>query len=133
MQNPYSYLENPRGTTIHDRNFDNVIPGYTPELGHTLNVKVVPNPYIVHSTPGYNESEWRKKIRFIHLPERCTIHIFTVSGERVNTLEKTDINDGAYEWDLRTYNNQEIAPGLYIYVVESPGGGKIIDKFAVVR
>jgi hypothetical protein len=49
LQNPYSYLENPKGTTIHDRNFDNVIPGYTPELGQKLNVKVVPNPYSVHS------------------------------------------------------------------------------------
>jgi hypothetical protein len=28
---------------------------------------------------------------------------------------------------------QEVAPGLYIYVVETPTGEKKIDKFAVVR
>jgi hypothetical protein len=41
--------------------------------------------------------------------------------------------DGNAWWDLRSYNNQEIAPGLYIYVVETPSGEKKIDKFAVVR
>ena len=41
--------------------------------------------------------------------------------------------DGNEWWNLRSYNNQEVAPGLYIYVVETPGGEKIIDKFAVVR
>jgi len=34
---------------------------------------------------------------------------------------------------LRSYNNQEVAPGLYIYAVETPSGNKKIDKFAVVR
>ena len=35
-------------------------------------------------------------------------------------------------WDLRTLNNQEIAPGLYIYTVHAQGI-KHISKFAVVR
>ena len=37
-------------------------------------------------------------------------------------------------WNLRSYNNQEIAPGLYLYVVTAPGVSKTkIGKFAVVR
>ena len=96
------------------------------------NIKVVPNPYIVHSHEGYNETEWKKRIRFIHLPKLCLIHVFTVSGEKVATLNKTDVNDGAFEWDLRTINNQEISPGLYLFSVETDDN-KYIGKFAVIR
>ena len=54
-------------------------------------------------------------------------------------LSHDDEEDGNAWWDLRSYNNQEIAPGLYIYVVEelsqsgAKTGNKKIDKFAVVR
>ena len=131
LQNPYSYLENPKGTTIHDRNFDNVIPGYTPELGQTLNVKVVPNPYIVHSK--FNESEYLRQIRFTHLPTKCEIQIFTVSGEFVFKLDHASEVDGNAVWDLRTINNQEASPGLYLFSVSSPGRETFIGKFAIVR
>jgi len=133
----YKIIESGKGRTANDKNFVTVSSGPEATRNISNKIKVVPNPYIVHSTAGYNETEWRKKIRFIHLPERCTIHIFTVSGEKVNSLEKTDINDGAYEWDLRTLNNQEVAPGLYVYVVENKTSGylgqKFTGKFAVVR
>ena len=39
---------------------------------------------------------------------------------------------GTIEWNIRSTNNQEVAPGLYIYVVESSGYDHI-GKFAVVR
>ena len=48
-------------------------------------------------------------------------------------LNHDHATDGNAWWDLRSYNNQEVAPGLYIYVVETPTGEKKIDKFAVVR
>ena len=59
--------------------------------------------------------------------------IFTISGEEVRVLNHNSTIDGNLWWDLRSYNNQEIAPGLYIYVVQTPDGGKKIGKFAVVR
>ena len=131
LQNPYSYLENPKGTTIHDRNFDNVIPGHTPEVGQTLNVKVVPNPYIVHSK--LNETEYLRQIRFTHLPEECQIQIFTVTGELVFKLDHKSETDGNAFWDLRTINNQEVSPGLYLFTVSSNGRETFIGKFAIVR
>ena len=131
LQNPYSYLENPKGTTVHDRNFDNVIPGYTPEFGQTLNVKVVPNPYIVHSK--LNETEYLRQIRFTHLPEQCQIQIFTVTGEFVFKLDHKSETDGNAFWDLRTINNQEVSPGLYLFTVSSNGRETFIGKFAIVR
>ena len=91
----------------------------------------MPNPYIVHS--DYNETEYKKRIRFTRLPTVCTITIFTISGEKVRELSHNNSIDGNLWWDLRSYNNQVVAPGLYIYVVETPEGNKKIDKFAIVR
>ena len=128
--NPFEILESPKGTTVHDPNFVKVISGYLPE--NNLNsIMVVPNPYIVHS--DYNETNYKKRIRFTRLPEKCTITIFTVSGEKVRELDHYNASDGNAWWDLRSYNNQEIAPGLYIYIVETPGGKSKMGKFAIVR
>ena len=94
------------------------------------NIIVIPNPYIVDT--DYNETIYKKKMRFTRLPEKCTITIYTVTGEKVQELEHDSITNGNEWWDLRTFNNQEVAPGLYIYTVES-AGAKHIGKFAVVR
>ena len=64
----------------------------------------------------------------------CTITIYTISGEKVRKLSHNASTTGNMWWDLRSYNNQEIAPGLYIYTVEAPGVAEPqIGKFAVVR
>ena len=128
--NPFRLLESSKGTSVHDPNFVKAVPGYSPEEDLN-NITVVPNPYIVHS--DFNETQYKKRIRFTRLPEKCTITIFTVTGEKVRELNHDHATDGNTWWDLRSYNNQEVAPGLYIYVVETPAGEKKIDKFAVVR
>jgi hypothetical protein len=128
--NPFEILESPKGTTVHDPNFIKVIPGYEPE-DDLDQITVVPNPYIVHS--DFNETVYKKKIRFTRLPQTCTITIFTISGEKVRELKHNSATDGNLWWDLRSYNNQEVAPGLYIYVVETPGGKSKMGKFAIVR
>jgi len=130
LDNSFQTLESAKGTTNQDKNFVTVIPGFPPE-SNLNNVKVVPNPYIVHSK--YNETLYKKQVRFTRLPEKCTITIFTITGEKVQKLNHYDQIDGNEIWNLRSYNNQEVAPGLYIYVVETPGGEKLIDKFAVIR
>ena len=72
-------------------------------------------------------------MRFTRLPDKCDISIYTVSGEFVTSISHDDPFDGNEWWNLKNGNNQEIAPGLYIYVVETPSGNKKINKFAVVR
>jgi hypothetical protein len=118
-----------------DPNFLKVYPGVIAQE-NLDKVTVVPNPYIVHSP--FNETEFLKQIRFTNLPEKCQIKIFTVTGEYINTINHENENSGNAIWDLRTINNQEIAPGLYIYYVEQMDNtGKVmsnhIGKFAVVR
>jgi len=131
----YASIENSKGTTELDPNFVKVYPGVIAQ-DNLDKVAVVPNPYIVHSP--FNETEFLKQIRFTNLPEKCQIKIFTVTGEYVNTINHENENSGNAIWDLRTINNQEIAPGLYIYYVEQMDhAGKVVSnhigKFAVVR
>jgi hypothetical protein len=132
----YSSIENSKGTTILDRNFVQVFPGIRPQ--ENLNkVKVVPNPYIVRS--NFKESEFLRRIRFTNLPNVCKIKIFTLSGEFVNELDHNSDTEGNEWWDLRSINNQEVSPGLYLYYIEQLNPAthkKIADqvgKFAIVR
>ena len=94
-------------------------------------IKVVPNPYVVRSR--YNETLNSRKMRFTNLPQECRISIFTITGEIVKVLDHSSQFDGNEWWDLRTENNQEVVPGLYIYHVESKNGKEKIGKFAVIR
>ena len=126
----YQSIENARGTTIHDRNFVTVVSGVPSD--ESLNkVWVVPNPYIVHSE--FRENEYLRQIRFTNVPGHCEISIYTISGELVQTFRHDNELDGNEWWDLRTINNQEIAPGLYIFRVVSDSGKEFLGKFAVVR
>ena len=72
-------------------------------------------------------------LRFARLPNICEISIYTVTGEFVRKITHNDPYDGNEWWDLKNGQGNEIAPGLYIYVVQTPGGDKKIGKFVVVR
>jgi hypothetical protein len=95
-------------------------------------ISVVPNPYIVNSN-YFNESPGNHLLRFTRLPNKCDISIYTVSGEFVTSISHYDPFDSNEWWNLKNGHNQEVAPGLYIYVVETPSGNKKIGKFAIVR
>ena len=94
-------------------------------------VRVVPNPYMAESI--YNENPGDNRIRFTNLPVNCTITIYTVSGEFVASIDHSNYYDGNEWWDVKNANGEHVAPGLYIYTVETPSGDKLVDKFAVVR
>tara|TARA_B100000941_G_scaffold179188_1_gene128437 strand:+ start:94 stop:714 length:621 start_codon:yes stop_codon:yes gene_type:complete len=131
----YAHIENSKGTTTLDRNFCQAFPGIKPQ-SDLSNVKVIPNPYVVRSK--FKESEFRRRIRFTNLPEKCSITIYTISGELVYKIEHENVLSGNVWWDMRTVNNQEIAPGLYLYYIKnnSPdlnSNREIVGKFAVVR
>ena len=71
----------------------------------------------------FNETPNLRRIRFTHLPTECRISVYTIAGEHVTTIDHQQQFDGNAWWNLRTGNNQdgpEIAPGLYIYVIEFP-------------
>jgi hypothetical protein len=104
-----------------------------------LHVRVVPNPYVTASSfepplnPGITSGRGQRKIDFIHLPAHATIKIFTSRGEYVATLHQDgNIEDGTVSWDLRTYENLDVAFGIYFYVVESPVGNTT-GKIAIIK
>ncbi|KAB2908530.1 MAG: hypothetical protein LC102_05280 [Ignavibacteriales bacterium] len=99
---------------------------------------VVPNPYVAAASfepQRYGvQGRGERKMEFRNLPPNCTIRIYTVTGELVQTLHHDgNILQGVVPWDLRTKDNLEVAPGLYIYHVDAGEAGTFIDKFAIVK
>ena len=134
----YQSIEVGRGRTSNDKNYVTVISGPKATESLSNEILVVPNPYIASS--NYNETEYKRKIWFFDVPDNYTLTIFTITGEKVVTIDSNDApidEEGKVSWDLRTVNNQEVAPGLYVFAVEnrSPGfeGQKFVGKFAIVR
>jgi hypothetical protein len=104
----------------------------TDDLGK---IKVVPNPYIVSSRYeqefGILRKEPLRQLKFNNLPAKCTIYIFSLSGDKVQTIEHYSDN-GTETWDMRTAGNREIAPGVYIYLVKTDTAQKT-GRFAVIK
>jgi len=101
-------------------------------------IAVVPNPYVVAArwepTRLFATGRGERRVYFIHLPRRCTIRIYTISGDHVRTLEhNSNLLDGAERWDLTTKDGMDIAPGVYIFHVEAPGIGETVGRFALIK
>lgn len=100
------------------------------------NVYVVPNPYVAYSIaeePGRtSDKRGDRVLEFKNLPQECTIRIYTITGDLVQTIYKDDYSDMA-TWDLLSFEGQRIAYGVYIYHVDAPGVGEKIGRFAVIK
>ena len=105
--------------------------------GFERNPYVVPNPYVGSASfePARFAVSGRgeRRVEFRNLPQNCTIRIYTVRGDLVRTLSQDGSLDGYVAWDLRTKDNLDVAPGLYIYNVEAPGVGDYTGKLAVIK
>lgn len=124
-----------------------VIPA-NPPTADLSRVMVVPNPYVGSARwdnprPG-DTDPWKHRLQFTNIPLDATIKIFTLDFDFVDEIKAGDIarvsadfqaavNYGVAEWDLITRNDQEAAPGIYIYVVDSPSAGQKVGKFVIVR
>ncbi|NUM78340.1 hypothetical protein HUU40_28595 [candidate division KSB1 bacterium] len=98
---------------------------------------VVPNPYVglasFEAERFAISGRGERRMEFRNLPQNCTIRIFTVRGELVQTLHHDGSDFGMVPWDLRSKDNLEIAPGLYLYHVDAGPLGKHIGKFAIIK
>jgi len=147
----------PTGGTLHDTLFtpglessvfDNMVrvePSF--RASETFGeVRVVPNPYRVdhdYTSEGggweggaYDWTDFNRKVRFIHLPKKCTIRIFTVAGDVITTLHYEsppgDPEEGQLDWRLVTGSKRPLASGMYVFTVESEFGTQY-GKFVVIR
>jgi hypothetical protein len=92
-------------------------------------IRIVPNPYYSHSI--YETSQFNRIMRFVNLPEVCTIRIFNLAGDLVRTLQKTDPTTSIITWDLLTEGKLPVAGGVYICHIDAPGVGSTFKKIAV--
>ncbi len=100
-------------------------------------VLVVPNPFKVEGGNPHNY-KGSDKIRFVNIPRKARISIFSTFGDLIKVLEHDDPARGEVEWDQITLNRSgRISTGIYYYVVESlmPGeeGKKQTGTFVVIR
>jgi hypothetical protein len=98
---------------------------------------VVPNPYVgaasFESAPFEVQGRGDRRMEFRNLPANSTIRIYTVRGELVQTLRHDGSTSGYVAWDLRTKDNLDVAPGLYVFHVDGGSVGSSIGKFAIIK
>ncbi|MGB6122476.1 MAG: hypothetical protein WBG80_11245, partial [Bacteroidota bacterium] len=103
------------------------------------NIYVVPNPYVgvnelepTFRLPGENRGE--RRIYFENLPMRCTIRIFSLNGDHVQTLEHdSNMENGREFWNLLNRDGFGVAYGVYMAHIEAPDIGETIIKFALIK
>jgi len=84
---------------------------------------VYPNPF----KPGVSHT----KITFAALTEQATIRIFTLAGELV---KKQDVSGQySWNWNVKNTDGDELARGIYIWVVINPAGEKRTGKIAIIK
>ncbi|MFQ6604052.1 MAG: hypothetical protein ACE5D8_00715 [Fidelibacterota bacterium] len=98
--------------------------------GSLADVRVVPDPYIV--TNIWEQTEFGKKLQFNHLPDQCTIKIYSLAGDHIATIDHDDTRGYAF-WDMRTKNDQFIAPGVYFYHIQTPDKEETTGRFLVIK
>jgi len=106
-------------------------------------IYAVPNPYHVKSDRLYSMVNFpQRTIRFVGLPAQCRIRIYTQSGDLIaNILHELVLPPSDSEdWNLITDNDQFVASGLYIFVIDQArdGHGNNLDlskvgKLVVIR
>jgi len=102
------------------------------------NVKVVPNPYIFYSV--FEQQSGTRRIMFTNLPPEGRIRIYTAAGQFVQQMTwgpEDLMGNGDLFYNLRTVEDNEMAAGVYLYLVEATGelGGnaKKLGKFIIIR
>jgi len=108
-----------------------------------LKVVVYPNPYRIDGGYGADKYEpgtsiYDRRIRFVNLPPRCIIRIYTLDGDLVQTIdhnkEKTAWDATYDEWDLISRNTQAVVSGIYLFSVENKeSGDNQVGKFVIIK
>jgi hypothetical protein len=134
------------------------IPSPAPGEQAKGKVYVYPNPYRVEARWDSGRQVRDHYLWFTNLPERCTLRIYTLSGDLVyeaqfsgsqyhaegtrgvyNPGSELDVapptlSGTTFAWNLITREGQAAATGLYLYSVEDPATGKTnVGKFVIVK
>jgi hypothetical protein len=116
--------------TPHFSTFAILTPGGMP--APDLNsVRVYPIPYRPNSgNPNLGGGD--TGIVFDQLPASASIKIYTVSGQLVTSKDASSPTGGV-SWDARNDRGRDVASGLYIAVISSPGNKSVVKKLLIIR
>lgn len=84
-----------------------------------VKIFVKPNPY---KRTALFDVGLEHKVAFNNIPDGSKITILDVAGQIVFQQMIQSPTNGTFFWDLFSKDGMEVANGLYIYIVEYPGG-----------
>ncbi|MHB1049806.1 MAG: S8 family serine peptidase [Bacteroidota bacterium] len=95
-------------------------------IDHISEIVVFPNP--VHSG---------NLLQFVNIPAHCTITVYSLTGEKIKTIQDVSAGEGI-SWNLLDERGNPLSSGVYLYRVEMRDeGGSVLKthlgKFAVLR
>jgi len=139
-QGPYAFYEVPRPFTAVGAelrvNYSVVNQVNSVSNADLTKVHTVPDPYYV--TSEYEVDWTSKQIKFVNLPDKATIRIYSASGVLVRVLNYNaadpgnDPTGGTMTWNVRNRSNQVVASGVYFYHVES-GDARFIGRMTIIN
>ena len=99
--------------------------------GSLANVHTVPDPLYV--TSGYELTPDTAALKFVNLPSRAIIRIYSVSGILVAAIVHNDpTGGGEATWNVRSRTGRRVASGVYFYHIEGPDGRTKVGRFTVI-
>jgi hypothetical protein len=101
-----------------------------------VKVYVVPNPLVVTNgrTGSAAGGDVADQIGFFGLTKKCTIKIFSFSGQLVQTLEHDGDAYSEVSWFQISRNHQMVASGVYFFTVVDAATGKLAKgKFVIIH
>lgn len=93
-------------------------------------IQCIPNPYRASADWEHGGN---RRVVFVGLPEKATIRIYTVSASLVRTLRHVSADTDQEDWDLKNDDGEEVAPGVYLYLIEADGIGSTEGKILIIK
>ncbi len=140
------------------QNLAQAVPAPSPDESAGRKVTVFPNPYKVEAQWDAGRLVRDHYLWFANLPQRCTIRIYTLSGDLVKNIDfdgatydgssarglydpsseaaigAPQLSGSLYAWDMITEQGQAVASGLYLFSVKDDATGELQrGKFLVVK
>jgi len=100
-----------------------VTPPTSVTTATSVNVRVYPNPWRKDKHSGH-------PITFDQMAGGSDVKIFTASGHKVKEL---DGSSGSATWDLTNDSGNQVASGIYLYLIKDSQGNKSHGKLAIIQ
>jgi hypothetical protein len=132
---PYRFISRPRPMTAVG---SELVFSYTVAQNRTSatvadleRVHTVPDPYYL--TNPYESDAAHKVIKFVNLPDRANIRIYSLSGVLVRVIEHNSSTFGGQaDWDVRNSGGRLVASGVYFYHIEAESGARRVGRMTLV-